>query len=369
MPSNQSSIKKIPALEQTGAGSYDRILAIYNSGGGNLAFTKQKRATVYFKNHASFESSIQNMSGSGTYNRLAGADLSNIFFPYQSKNNANMPHFYPSGSKVLFTSNSGVIIDIDSLVPFKYSDSASGQLYYRPKLGSNHDGLNGIVSSNKYYGDTETYRDIADLRTLGHRLPMIGVGWGYTTDGLPVPSNSGLLLYGSGVGNISDYKFKGGFSYGYEVDPNDYIAAPIDLRYDPQKNVWTGPKGFWAKVTGSSGVYVTSSGVFAGNGSGLLTAYSWYECVPADNGEFILPHQFRAGTFTRFPAFESNNNSVPDNSVVYFPPKDREDRYYFTYGGSSSGNLSGGMYQYMVYQMVSQNSPGWDFVRGAPVLE
>lgn len=364
MATSNSNNKKTPALEQTGAAGFEKLFAFYRSTGNNLPFARQKNAKVMFKSTASYEKTVHDLSGSGTYTKLAGADVANIFFPYETTYSSGvMPCFYPSGTLVLPAASGGVIINIEKLLPFRWNRSPSGTIYYRPKTDVTHDGLGSIVSSNKYYGDTDTYRDTNYMRTIGIRLPMMGVGWGYTNDGLPFPSNS-EILYGSGVNEYLYYKFKGGYDHGYQVHPDEYIAAPIDLRYNPQKHVWSGPVGFWAEIQGSSGVYVTASGVFASNGSGLLTAYQWTEVVPADNGDFITPNRYRTGTFTKMPAFEVNNMDVPTSAIVYFPPKDREDRYYFMYGGTSgSGNLDAAQYQYMTYQMVVQNRAGFDFVR------
>lgn len=369
MLNTNSETQFIPSKDSNGVGSYSKILALYNSQAQGNVFGKQKKAIVGFKTSESFETTVKEI-GSGYYQKIAGGDLSNIFYPFQSKYGSGiMPSFHTDGSGSLYTNISGSIINNTKLYPFRFNTTDAPYVYYRPVLASGHDSLNSLISSSRYYGNTESYRDTSDIRSLGLRLPLMGVGWGYTTDGLPVPSQGDRLLYGSGVNSFTSYKFKGGSANGYDVDPNDYIAAPIDLRYDPQKNVWTGPKGFWAQIIGSSGVFATSSGVFAGNGSGLLTAYSWREVVPADNGDFIQPSKFRTGTYSNFPAFEVNNNTVASGTIVYFPPKEREDRYHFNVGGSnSSGTLSTGQYQYMVYQMVSQNSAGFDFVRGHPVL-
>lgn len=370
MPTFNSDNKKTPAMEQTGAGGVDKIFATFRSVSNNLPFARQSASKISLKSSVSYEKALHDLSGSGIYNKIAGADLSNIFFPYETTYGSGVfPCFYPSGSLSLPAASGRVILNIEKLLPFRWDRNASGLVYYRPQCDNTHDGLNNIVGGEQYYGNTDTYRDTQYMRTIGIRLPMMGVGWGYTNDGLPFPSNT-EILYGSGVNEYSFYKFKGDYDNGYLVSPDEYIAAPIDLRYNPQKHVWSGPTGFWAEIKGSSGVYVTASGVFHSNGSGLLTAYQWSEVVPADNGDFIIPSRYRTGTFTKMPAFEVNNTEVPTNAIVYFPPKDREDRYYFMYGGASgSGSLSTGMYQYMAYQMVSQNSAGWDFIRGHPVLE
>lgn len=64
-----------------------------------------------------------------------------------------------------------------------------------------------------------------DYRGNGLRLPAIGVGWGYDTDGNPVPSGSG----------------ENGFREDYLYNKEHWKAGPIDLRWDDSRKVWTPP--------------------------------------------------------------------------------------------------------------------------------
>jgi hypothetical protein len=59
-------------------------------------------------------------------------------------------------------------------------------------------------------------------RLMGIRLPAIGVGWGYTTDGTPTPSGTG----------------ENGFAPDYLYNSTNWKAGPIDLRWDEERKVW-----------------------------------------------------------------------------------------------------------------------------------
>jgi hypothetical protein len=62
-----------------------------------------------------------------------------------------------------------------------------------------------------------------DYRGNGLRLPAIGVGWGYSTNGSPVPSGSG----------------ENGFREDYLYNKEHWKAGPIDLKWDDSRKVWT----------------------------------------------------------------------------------------------------------------------------------
>lgn len=66
-----------------------------------------------------------------------------------------------------------------------------------------------------------------DYRGNGIRVPAIGVGWGYDTDGNPVPAGDG----------------ENGFREDYLYNKEHWKAGPIDLKWDDSRKVWTGGGG------------------------------------------------------------------------------------------------------------------------------
>lgn len=154
------------------------------------------------------------------YKGMASTNIENIFMPFSTSGSVqNFPKFYD-----LSQSAGGSTIRAKDLLPFKINTTGSG--YYYSISTSGLDTQRGFLAGNNPY-HSEYIRHQYEVRGIGLRLPQIGVGWGYTTAGTPFPAGSGTN------------KFKGEYSNGYEVDPKDYIAAPIDFRYDTDRNVWT----------------------------------------------------------------------------------------------------------------------------------
>jgi hypothetical protein len=185
-----------------------------------------------------YEDTLHNMDWTSDfgneYRRMAGCDLSSLFLPFSTSSSDKMPYYEiveTDGVADRSTSSIGKNL----LFTYGIPDHAvsSDELFYAPLSSGWH---YGVVSSgglpgtlDKNYGICE-YRSYKDIRSFGMRLPMIGVGWGYSTDGKPVPNNS--EGYSSSV-------FAGECTYGWQVAPEDYVAAPIDFRYDVERGVWT----------------------------------------------------------------------------------------------------------------------------------
>jgi hypothetical protein len=97
-------------------------------------------------------------------------------------------------------------------------------------------------------GDLSTYKDIGkgsvtpnsgifdSIRSMGFKAPVILTGWGYNTDGQPVPASSG----------DPDVFASGAFR-----DPTLWKTGPLDVRWDDERKVWGSPptKLFLVKMT------------------------------------------------------------------------------------------------------------------------
>jgi len=108
-------------------------------------------------------------------------------------------------------------------------------------LDSGVDGKRGTVGvSGKYPGEHNAPVDFyfekdhwarhrvetTGLRSVGFKAPMILTGWGYDTDGNPVPTGAG-----------------GGIHPRAPYDPKLWKSGPVDLRWDEARGVWTGGQG------------------------------------------------------------------------------------------------------------------------------
>ncbi len=338
MPSYDSYNSPTTVPQAVGASSYSKILSIFykgtNTGSGSSPQGRANRFSIGLKTSEDYRGYL-NTIPSGQFQQTAGMDLGGLLMPYQSK-------IAPSGTLPCFhrdvtTSGvdaSGTNPTIYNLLPFRWHPSEEPYIYDRDRIpsGVKMDNINDLISSEVSYGDVNKYRNTANVRGIGWRLPMMGVGWGFDTEGNPFPSGA--------TPSGSDTKtFAGGFTDGYMVDPSDYVAAPFDFRYDKKRHVWTAGSepGFWAEIVGfifpsgsqlgfpsgvASGVVPSSSGIFA---------YKWIERRIGPSG-LLIPSSSspRSGGFdgTDF-AFEANNNrNVPSGTKVWMELKGGENSYY-----------------------------------------
>ena len=173
------------------------------------------------------------------------------------------------------TFNTGVIASVAGGTgdPCTYA-SGSG---YGPALGSlpmsGHDwesvarstllGLSGINATGGD-GYTGTYsmmiagnqaKYTEDYRFLALRGPLVMQGWGYDIYGKPIPNAkgwSGDLSFVEGEapadsGSVHQTGYEGltdRFHANWLADSNNWPVAPVDLRYDRKREVWTVPPPF-----------------------------------------------------------------------------------------------------------------------------
>ncbi len=125
-------------------------------------------------------------------------------------------------------------------------------------IGANSSGLlpygyhtnnEGLIYGNNAPTDVDFSQDIWNIRTHGFKTPNIWVGWGYDNFGYPAPNAvSGWTRNGSGVAPSSYFMAVSSgnailFSdHGNKVFPSEWLAAPIDMRFDLNRKVWTGPQ-------------------------------------------------------------------------------------------------------------------------------
>ena len=208
--------------------SYDKIMAFFyrNADPDDMSVpARSSKLTVSLVNTPNFNDTLDNIPND-MYTDVAGCDLSALLMPFETRlgPSSGFPCFAKNADvRDSSVTSSGVYFS--TMLPMLWAKDQTGFIYDRWSSASG-DSLNGIVSSDKLYADNNQYRDISQMRHIGFRLPMMGVGWGRTLEGLPYPSGT------------KDSLFKGEVKEGWQVDPKDYVAAPIDLRYDTKRNVW-----------------------------------------------------------------------------------------------------------------------------------
>ena len=101
-------------------------------------------------------------------------------------------------------------------------------------FGTPPDGLNMIISSNNI-----DYQD--DYRMMALKGPLIIQSWGYDTDGKPVPNKVDIAASAkSGIFETSG--LFNDFLDDFGRNPSSWPAAPLDIRLDRKRGVWTVPK-------------------------------------------------------------------------------------------------------------------------------
>ena len=68
------------------------------------------------------------------------------------------------------------------------------------------------------------------------RGPLVVHGWGYDLKGKPVPNSAGAS---TSYTSMTDQ-----FADGWLQAPTTWPVAPVDLRFDRQRGVWTTPPSF-----------------------------------------------------------------------------------------------------------------------------
>ena len=103
-----------------------------------------------------------------------------------------------------------------------------------------------------------------DYRLLAHRGPLMVHGWGYDIHGKPIPNASGdesahLGDFTTSYAGLSD-KFK----TNWLSDARDWPVAPVDLRFDRKRGVWTIPPAFrMYQVESVNGAEAGGTGTFS----------------------------------------------------------------------------------------------------------
>lgn len=350
-------------------GSYDKILAIFNSNNDDSStYSRNNRVSVSLQTNISYEESLSTMTND-TYNKAAGSDISAIFYPYSTiRGSEDLPSFHSDAGESGKTPESTSPTNVDVL-PFQWDPKESGYIYSRWSAPSG-DAIPNLLSGEEYFGDTNQFRDISNTRGVGLRLPLIGVGWGYTTDGEPWPS--GERPASSNDPSGTKY-FKGGHLNGWNMDPTDYVAAPIDIRYDKTRHVWTtvSQDGFWARLVASSGYRYNPSAANTtqndggpnppgvqlysptGTPSGLV--YSWQEVEALPSGHFRHRTGLRTGQYN---AYEPNVFTPATNLIVWMRKAPNKDYYFFERPLPKSNN------RYKVLQIIDDMGQiNWDYPR------
>ena len=147
-----------------------------------------------------------------------------------------------------------------------------------------HTGVNKGATNSRY----TTYPKFSDdIATFAHKGPLLLKSWGYDTEGRPVP-NVADVNAANGIFATNGTFANSGFYPNFLEYEKTWPCAPIDLRYDRLRGVWTTPPPIPIKYA-----TLDSSGNFnfagsyedgSGNTTGLYVHESNVGNVPASLG-------------------------------------------------------------------------------------
>ena len=173
-----------------------------------------------------------------------------------------------------------------SLVPMKGSLSFNDNLALDDSGYLDQNSASSNLDWNSYQFDLENGRTpsshLMNYRFLGLKGPLVINGWGYDTEGFPVPNSSGdpksidasgnplkissktdstgsysasfsgTILgknqtWVSGTGWTDAYK-ENTFASGWGLRPDTWVAGPVDLRWNQERKVWSSPQPKFVSV-------------------------------------------------------------------------------------------------------------------------
>ena len=174
-----------------------------------------------------------------------------------------------------------------------------------------------------------------DYRFMATRGPLLIHGWGYDTNGKPIPNHADVEDDArAGVftnENLTDY-----FPSGWLRKPGAWPVAPLDLRFDRDRGVWTvpgPPKMLAAKAdlgaitAGNTGActVLDSLSVYDGDGSSIASPHIIVKADSAIGGEIEADEAFYAFyddvECVWLPLMPGNSTSFPGGGSLCFYDK------------------------------------------------
>jgi hypothetical protein len=180
----------------------------------------RQRSSVFTEAYKYFE---YGMDSEDTYSKTAFMSWDGLIRPVSKTGSGGLPGYVrgsPTGSP-----------NKDNLDPFK-----SGHDIQVVSFGQNppQDGSIDILRNGGYESG-----NLDDYRFMALRGPLVIAGWGYDTEGKPVPS----VADSGAVSGIFEGSGSGDFLSGYLSDARTWPVAPVDMRFDRKRKVWVAGGG------------------------------------------------------------------------------------------------------------------------------
>jgi hypothetical protein len=183
------------------------------------------------------------LNGDGGLPRLATSATTNCH--KISSKNTNPPAYMGSSDET--PSLYGFEISKSYLNPLMNPNTVADRTVIDAHDGHNIDlvGRGQIVPNdglmNNLLGKNDDQKYPTDYRFVGLRGPLVLHGWGYDTEGKPVPNSVDTVASASNGIFADQTSLSDKYLDNWLQKPNTWPAAPIDLRFDRQRGVWVCP--------------------------------------------------------------------------------------------------------------------------------
>jgi len=148
--------------------------------------------------------------------------------PFNPNNKLSL-YYAPTGS--LLHQLSSATTGAPTAAELALQSGAAGWMNYGHNLDLAIRGTGDIAElsfDDEYTNNKGSGVEVENIRAVGFRAPMVLSGWGFDTNGNPVPADTG---------DGSQFA-SGAFS-----NPALWKTGPVDLRWDDERKVWTGGPG------------------------------------------------------------------------------------------------------------------------------
>ena len=192
-----------------------------------------------------------------SFSDLGGGSIDTVFSPFQiNGGSSKLPTYPTSPSSTCVPAQSNHVdppvdqwspptVNSQYLNPFKMaadpqhsdtsSDTYDGQVIFN---GSTSTTQNLVSKVHLQGGSFPT-----DLRPVAIRGPIVIQGWGYDLNGKPIP-NKVDSASSARAGTFQDSNLKDKFLDNHMLKRETWPVAPLDVRYDRKRQVWTVPQTF-----------------------------------------------------------------------------------------------------------------------------
>jgi hypothetical protein len=177
------------------------------------------------------------------------------------------------------------------------------------KILARGDGGSGLTSLNCHIDEKGVgYIEPTDYRFLALRGPLVVHGWGYDLQGKPIP-NAADDEESCAIGDFNDEDLQDSFLTDWMRKSHTWPVAPVDLRYDRKRGVWTVPNGFRM-------IRATANVTISGGATGLCTPINIGDVYDA-NGLLVEHPKIEVVVPSGFSALRTN-----DPFIAYFDTND-----------------------------------------------